>query len=103
METPPPPPKQEAEEDNLLLLKRLQELEAENVRLQQRFFDLDHHNPAFRSVSPHQWKLADPRRKYSRCYPKNPREGVGIEFCFNICQSVGQSLHIFDLNDRIIY
>ncbi|XP_026436822.1 uncharacterized protein LOC113334820 isoform X3 [Papaver somniferum] len=101
------PPKQEAEEENSLLLKRLEELEAKNVHLQQGFSNLVHHNPASHAVSPHQWKLADPRRKYSRCDPKNPREGVGIEslvgFCFNICQSVGQSLHMFDLNDRIIY
>ncbi|XP_026457399.1 uncharacterized protein LOC113358101 isoform X1 [Papaver somniferum] len=101
------PPKQEVEQENLLLLKRLQELEAENVHLQQGFSNLVHHNPASHAVSPHQWKLADPRRKYSRCDPKDPREGVGVEssigFCFNICQSVGQSLHVFDLNDRIIY
>ncbi|KAI3854615.1 hypothetical protein MKX03_005211, partial [Papaver bracteatum] len=103
------PPKQETEEENLLLLKRLQELKAENVHLQQGFSNLVHHNPASQAVSPHQWKLADPVRVlyFYRCDPKNPREGVGIEssvsFCFNICQSVGQSLHMFDLNDRIIY
>ncbi|KAI3968757.1 hypothetical protein MKX01_028907 [Papaver californicum] len=107
METPPPPPKQEVEEDNLLLLKRLQELEAENIHIKPGFSKLDHHNPASRSISAHQWKLDDPTRKYSGSDPQNHREGVGIEssrdFCFNICQSIGQSLHMFDLNDRIIY
>ncbi|MCL7034210.1 hypothetical protein MKW94_003863, partial [Papaver nudicaule] len=104
---PPPPPKQEKE--RLLLLKRIQELESGNAHLQQEISNIPHHgNPASHSVSPHQWKLADPRRKYSRCEPQIPRiGGAGIEssigFCLNICQSVGQSLHIFDLNDRIIY
>ncbi|KAI3987530.1 hypothetical protein MKX01_003216 [Papaver californicum] len=113
MDGVPRSPKEE--EERSLLLKRIQQLQAENVHLQQQLSNLTHSripSSGQRSHSnlPHQWQLAHPKRNYTGSSRDSrtllPAKGL-LNFTqkqyFDILESLGQSVHIVDLKDRIVY
>ncbi|RZC56199.1 hypothetical protein C5167_015057 [Papaver somniferum] len=109
MDGVPRSPKEE--EKRLLLLKRIQQLESENAHLQRQFSNLAHSRvPRSHSNSPHQWQLAHPNRNYAgssrdsrTLLPANGLLNFSQKQYFDILESLGQSVHIVDLRDRIVY
>ncbi|KAI3904356.1 hypothetical protein MKW92_006656, partial [Papaver armeniacum] len=109
MDGVPRSPKEE--EKRLLLLKRIQQLESENAHLQRQFSNLAHSRvPRSHSNAPHQWQLAHPNRNYAgssrdsrTLLPANGLLNFTQKQYFGILESLGQSVHIVDLRDRIVY
>ncbi|MCL7035735.1 hypothetical protein MKW94_009726 [Papaver nudicaule] len=111
METPP-----KEYEERLFLLKRIQELEAGNAHLQQQLSNLVHPSripksgQKSHSNSPHQWQLNHPDRNHTSSSRDSrtlsPAKGLlnsSQKQYFDILESLGQSVHIVDLRDRIVY
>ncbi|KAI3866232.1 hypothetical protein MKX03_031291 [Papaver bracteatum] len=109
MDGVPRSPKEE--EKRLLLLKRIQQLESENAHLQRQFSNMAHSRvPRSHSNAPHQWQLdhsnrncAGSSRDSRTLLPANGFLNFSQKQYFGILESLGQSVHIIDLRDRIVY